>query len=189
MRATSTVHKRGRFQSNSIHYVSIVNNEDELSKAYFNFAFFHSTNAAEMYENAVSVLSLPEQKSLFLQLACRKREVANKLKMERSDTVHFANSPRNNGMGSSIRYLMDPELTSRTTLKEAFDFAYTKETRTLVLYEKMSSAAHIRSTRVLFEYLLESQRGSLLYLDSQVAISNGDLNRPIPGIPELAYAF
>lgn len=189
MRTTSNVHKRGRFQSNSIHYVSIVNNEDELSKAYFDFAFFHSSNAVEMYENAVSVLALPEQKSLFLQLACRKREVVNKLKMECSDTVHFANSPRNSGTGSSGKYRMDPELTTRTTLKEAFDFACTKETRTLALYEKMSSAAHIRLARVLFEYLLESQRGALLYLDSQVAISNGDLNRPIPGMPELVYAF
>ena len=84
---------------------------------------------------------------------------------------------------------MDTELSPQTTLKESFDFAYTKETKTLALYEKMSSAAQFDSTRVLFEYLIESQRGHIHYLDSQVAISNGDLNRPVSEMLELEYAY
>lgn len=180
--------KKPRFHSNGFHRVTIIDNEDELSKAYFDFAYFHSRNAAEMYENAVAVLQLPEQKALFLQLACRKREVLNRLKMERSDTIVSGNSARKSGAGSFTKYLMDSELTPHTTLKESFDFAYGKETKTLTLYEKMSLAAYLQPTKVLFEYLIASQRSHILYLDSQLAISNGDLNRPIPEVLELEYA-
>jgi rubrerythrin len=189
MYAENRVKRMARFQSRGIRHVRVISDEEELSKAYFDFAYFRSKNAEKMYENAAAVLPLPEQKALFLQLACRKRDVLTTLKMDRPDTVVTYNSARQSGLGSMVKYLMDTELSPHTTLKESFDFAYDKETKTLALYEKMAGVANVRSTRVLFDFLIESQRRHIQYLDSQLAISNGDLNRPVPEMMlELAYA-
>lgn len=177
-----------RFQPNGIHHVTIINKEEELSKAYFDFAYYHSKNAAETYENAAGILKLPEQKSLFLQLAYRKRDVLNRLKMGRFAAVDFDKSAKASGAGAVVHSRFGVELSPQTTVKACFDFAYGKETRTLALYEKMSRAVHHHSIKVLFDYLIESQRGHILYLDSQLAIFNGDLNRPIPETRELEYA-
>jgi len=188
MTAEKNMIKSARFLSSGIHHVRVIHDEEELSKAYFDFAYFHSKNAAEMYENAAMVLQLPDQKSLFLQLACRKRDVLNTLRMDRADTIVNITSVRKSNMGSMAKYLMDTELSPRTTLKESFDFAYGKETKTLALYQKMAAAANLGSIKALFDFLIESQRGHIQYLDSQLAISNGDLNRPVPEMLELACA-
>jgi rubrerythrin len=177
-----------RFQPNGIHHVTIIDNEEELSKAYFDFAFYHSKNAAETYENAAVALKMPEQKSLFLQLAYRKRDVLNRLKMGRFAAIDFNKSAKASGAEAVVHSRSGADLTPHTTLKACFDFAYGKETRTLALYEKMSGAVHHHSIKTLFDYLIESQRGHIRFLDSQLAISNGDLNRPIPETRELEYA-
>lgn len=172
-----------------IHQVKAVDNEQDLFKAYSDFAYYHSSNAAEMYENGAAAVQSRDEKMLFLQLACLKRDMTNKLRMDRpNEPFSFAHSARRSDANAYARYLMDVELSPRTTLKEAFDYAYDKEIKTLNLYEKMAKAAYLSSTKVLFDYLIESQRSHILFLDSQLAITNGDLNRPVPVTLELEYA-
>lgn len=174
-----------------IHHVKEVEDEQDLFRAYADFAFYHSSNAVEMYENGAAVVQSKDQKMLFLQLACLKRDVINKLRTDRdrsNEPFPNAQSARKSVSNPFVRYLRDVELSPQTTLKEAFNYAYGKETKTLTLYEKMARAAYIPSTKVLFEYLIESQRGHILFLDSQLAITNGDLNRPRPETLELEYA-
>lgn len=175
-------------QFQGIRHATNGNNEGELFKAYLDFAYYHLKNAAEMYENAATVLQLQQQKALFSQLACRKREVISKLRLNGYDTPADVNSTGRSGVSPFTRYLMDVELTPLMTRKEAFDFAYGKETKTLAIYEKLAGTAHLFSIKLLFNYLLESQRQHLVYLDTQMAISNGDLERLIPAELELEYA-
>lgn len=171
-----------------LRHVKAIDSDEELLKAYSDFAFYHTRNAAELYEYAAALVQSRDQKVLFLQLACRKKDVLHKLMMGRSETHLRAEAAKNGGLGPFPRFLRDAGLSLRTTLKEAFSFAYNKEAATLALYEKMANAANLFSIKMLFDYLIESERQHVVYLDSQLSITNGDLDRPAIADVELEYA-
>ena len=164
---------------------TISDDEEKLFKPYFNFVYYHTINAAEMYENALTYLQLRSQKILFSQLACLKRDVINKLRMNRFDTIVPADSAGRANGSSFNSYLLDVELSPLTTFKEAFDFAYGKETKTTVLYEGLVKTDHPLPIKVLLNCLIESQRNHILFLDSQLGTPNGDLDHRVPAALEL----
>jgi hypothetical protein len=172
-------------QSDGIHHATISDNEKGMFKAYFDFAWYHTINAAGMYENMVTFLKLRGQKILFSQLASRKKEVINELRMNRFGAPVPENSARCAGVSSFTSYLLDIELSPLMTLNDAFDFAYNKETNTLALYGELVKTvpSHV-SIKVFFDYFIESQRNHILFLDSQLAIAKGDLNCPVPAALE-----
>jgi rubrerythrin len=157
---------------NGIHHTTVGNGEEEILEAYLAFAYYHSRSNAEKYENAAANSRLGEQRTLFSQLACRKREVVHRLKINRSDAaLLFEMEKKSPGFpeeGSAIDFEVDPLF----TLNNAFDFAYRREYKTLAMYEKLAKAVYISSVRILFDYLVESQMEHIRYLDTQVAVAN-----------------
>jgi len=188
MYSETMVWSRKNSRGHGLRQVKALDSEEELLKAYSDIAVYHTRNAAELYENAAALVQSRDQKVMFLQLACRKKDVLHTLMIGRSDTHLRAGALESGGLGPFPRLLMDAGLSLKTTLKEAFNFAYNKEAATLSLYEKMANAATILSIKVLFDYLMESERLHVRYLDSQLSITNGDLDRPGPAERELENA-
>ena len=147
--------------------------EDEVFKAYIEFAYYHTINDAVMYEKAVLISRLKEQKALFSQLSCRKRDVLNKLKVNRSNTAIALTLPQETGRSSSNSYQPDMDTITFFTLEDAFDFAYQREKNTLALYDKLQKTAHYPLSKTLFDYLKEIQFTTIEFLDAQLSIANG----------------
>jgi rubrerythrin len=168
-----------------VHPATISADEEELYRPYFDFPYYNTIYTAGMYENMVTFLKLRNQKILFSQLACRKREVISKLSTTRFGVWVPGDFARCAGVSSFTSYLLSVDLSPLMTLKDAFDFAYGKETKALALYgELVKTAPHV-SIEALFDYFIESQRSHILFLDSQLAISKGDLDCPTPAALEL----
>jgi rubrerythrin len=157
---------------NGLRHATVGNGEEEILEAYLAFAYYHTLNNAEKYENAAANSRLDEQKTLFSQLACRKREVAHRLKSNRSDAALLFEREKKHPNFPQEGAEIDSEVDPLFTLNNAFDFAYRREYKTLAVYEKLAKAVHIPSVRVLFDYLMESQVEHIRYLDTQVAVAN-----------------
>lgn len=168
-----------RFNGSSYTAVIADKDEDEIFKAYIEFAYYHTINDAEMYEKAVLICRLKEQKTLFSQLACRKREVLNKLKMNRTNFTIALTPPGEIGLGSLNRYLPDMDTIHFFTLEDAFDFAYRRENKTLGLYNKLQKTTHYSMSKLLFDYLIEAQSNLIQYLDAQLSATNGGSYDPV----------
>jgi len=169
------------YSFDSIHNetVSDSGNEEDLFKAYFDFAYNHTINAGCLYESAMHVMQSRRQKNLFLQLAYRKRDVINKLRMNWPGALVPGNSARQAGVRSFTSYLPDVGLSPLSTLKETLDFAYDKETQTLARYEKLAQTAHRLPTKALFYLLMVSQLDNVLFLDFQMSVPDEDSNCPV----------
>lgn len=173
---------RHHFPCNGIHHATVSNEEKDLFRAYHSFACHHTVNDADMYENAASIASLNEQKNLFSGLAGSKRTVVQKLEMNGSyNPVSFTNRSKTNA-GNLTRYIMDLDTTPLITLKDAINLAYRRENKTLLLYEKILKTASFPSIKILFDYLIETQREHIAYITQQLvdgweAVSG----RPSPG--------
>jgi rubrerythrin len=158
------------FRFNGISSVADDDSETGVYNAYLEFAFHRTMHDAEAYEDAARNSRSGEQKNLFVQLACRKQEVSDTLKMYRSDSS-FTNDT---GKKQSV-FIPSKQPQQQTdkgmfaTMNDAINFAFQRENRTLELYEKMAKTAHLFSIRALFDYLLESQRHQMLYLTTQCA--------------------
>jgi hypothetical protein len=153
-----------------INHVSADDGETGVYNAYLEFAFHHSANDAEVYNNASSDSRLSEQKNLFMQLAFRKKEIADKLKMYRSDSSFAAE--RKQAGPSLAKHHQETASRTFTSMNDSLNFAFQRESRTLALYEKLAKTAIIPSIRKLFDYLLESQRNQILFLTTQCAAVN-----------------
>jgi hypothetical protein len=94
---------------NGIHHSSENTSEDNILRAYVEFACHRTGNDAGMYENAASLAPLYEQKLLFLHLAGRKRETLQKLRMTRSAGPITLSSPKKASGYSLARYILDME--------------------------------------------------------------------------------
>lgn len=160
---------RRHLHYNGINHVTVGDNAAEVFKAYLNFALHHTINDAEVYDNAAANSRLSEQKKLFVQLACRKKEVIDKLKMHRSDSTFIYVAGWKQTGYSLAEHQKEVESVPPATMNGTLNFAYQREHRTLALYEKLGKTAHLSSVRVLFDYLLESQRHQILYLTTQCA--------------------
>jgi hypothetical protein len=185
MNPNNTMVKGNYPQFDGVPSATISVDEEELYKPYFDFPFYNTIYTAGMYENMVTFLKLRNQKNLFSQLASRKRDVINKLMMTRFGTPVPGDFARYAGVSSFTGYLLDVELSPLITLKQAFDFAYGKEIKTLALYRELVKTAPHVSIEALFDYFIESQRDHILFLDSQLAIAKGDLNCPVPDALEM----
>lgn len=152
-----------------IHHSSATTSEDDIFRAYVEFACHRTDNDAAMYENAASLAPLYEQKHLFLQLAGRKRETLQKVRMTRS-AGPFTLSSLKKAQGHSLaQYILDLETTPLLTAEDACNLATRRENKTLLLYEKLLSTATHASIRGLFEMLVASQREHIGYIATQLA--------------------
>ena len=157
---------------NGLRHATVGNGEEEILEAYLAFAYNLTLNNAEKYETAAANSGLDEQKTLFSQLACRKREVAHRLKINRSDAALLFEMEKKHPPFPQAVTAIDLEVDPLFTLNNVFDFAYRREYKTLAVYEKLAKAVLIPSVRILFDYLVESQMEHIRYLDSQVAVAN-----------------
>jgi rubrerythrin len=154
-----------------INHVLTVDSETEVFKAYIEFAFHHTEKDVEAFENAASDSALEEQKILFLHLAWMKREVIDKLKIHRRGTSSAYNAENGRTGTSYLERKVREELRPFTTINDAFDFAWQRENRTHALYEKLGKTAQLSSVKVLFDFLLASQRHIIIYLKTQSTVA------------------
>jgi hypothetical protein len=167
---------------NGIHHAMTSNDQEDLFRAYQSFACHHTINDADMYENAASIASLSEQKKLFWGLSGCKRAVVRNLKRNGSDNSVSFTSPKNTNAGTLTRHIIDLDTTPLITLEDAINLAYWRETKTLLLYEKLLKAAGLPSIKTLFDYLMETQREHIAYITQQL-IDGWEIvsGRPFPG--------
>lgn len=165
---------------NGIHRVIIIDEKDALFEAYLEFAFFHTLHDAVRYERIAAGSHSHEWKYLFAQLACRKREVLQTLKRNRSEFVSldFAHREKNETVLAEKEVPPQDQKSAFSTEKQVFEYIYERENRTLDLYRKMADGIRLPSVRVLFNYLIESQRGHMRFCDSRLACVNERFDIP-----------
>lgn len=139
-------------------------NNIEVFNAYLEFAYHHTLNDAEIYENARTISRLPEQKNLFIQLACRKSDVADRLRLYMSDSAIAHFTKRTPAGHALVKKIKDTESFTFPTMDDAVTFASQRESRTTAFYKKLSKTANLAAVRAMFDFLLESQRRHLLYI-------------------------
>jgi rubrerythrin len=153
-----------------IHHAIIPADEEDILSAYVQYAFHHTNNDVEMYENAATLAPLIEQKQLFLQLACRKREILLKLKMSLPVSSPMMKENSKKAPGSSLtRYILDLDSTPLLTIEDAFNLAYWRENKTTLLYENLLSSLTHHSTRMLFDFLLAEQRDCIDFITRSIS--------------------
>jgi rubrerythrin len=153
-----------------IHHAIIPADEEDILSAYVQYAFHHTNNDVEMYENAATLAPLIEQKQLFLQLACRKRVILLRLKINLPDSSSMLVANSRKTPGSSLtRYILDLDSTPLLTVEDAFNLAHWRENKTMLLYEKLLSSLTNQSTRVLFDFLLAEQRDCIDFITRSIS--------------------
>jgi rubrerythrin len=154
---------------------AIIDCEEGLFAALLEFAFHHIVNDAEFYENAAAYSVPGERKTIFLQMAYRKRDVINKLQMYRSEFFLGRSSERH-----AIKQTLSKNDLRKTdkrpdTMNESMDFAFQKENRTLALYKKLNETMHHSATKTLFDYLIKTQQDCILFLTTQYTLQTSIL--------------
>jgi rubrerythrin len=167
----TTIARNRPLHFNGFNHVSVDDTEAGVFEAYLEFAFHRTANDAEVYENAATSSPLSEQKNFFIQLACLKKEVADKLKVLRPEYSFIYSGGWQQSEPQSVKQDQEADYGMLATMNDAINFAFPRESKTLALYEKLSKTAHRSSVRVLFDYLLESQRHQLLFLTTQCAVT------------------
>jgi rubrerythrin len=163
-----TANRQLRF--NGIHHATISTDKEDILNAYVQFVYHHTNNDIEMYENMASHAPLIEQKQLFLQLACRKKEVLLKLKgnlpvSTAGITGRYGKKPAS----SLTRFILDLDSMPLLTVENAINFAYWRENKTLALYEKLQESAVRDSLRLLFDVLVASGREHIDFITRYIA--------------------
>ena len=145
-------------QYNGIIQALVADDEVAIFSGFLEFAVHHTLSDIKVYENAGSNAVNRDIKLFFIQLAGRKMDVSNKLKMQQSGSSarRLAEKLRN-GQGLS-RFVKETEADLFAGVGDAKGYARRKEGVTLGLYEKMRKKVQQYSTTALFEYLIESQR-------------------------------
>jgi hypothetical protein len=162
---------------NGAHTATIPADEEDILSAYVQFAFHRTNNEVEMYENAATFAPLLEQKQLFVQLACKKREVLLKLKTNQPVSRSTINVFSKKAPGSSLtRYILDLDSTPLLTIEDAFNLAYWRENKTALLYEKLAASVSHHSTRELFAFLLAAQRDCIDFITRRISQACPDVN-------------
>jgi rubrerythrin len=161
MEATKT---KGHSQYFGINQVTVADGEDGIFSAFIELAFQHTQNDSMVYEYAALHSTNPTQKILFIQLACRKIEVLNKLKMQRSDSALLRSAQQSHNGYSLSWYLKEIESAPLITMEDSMKFAIQRECRTFALYKKLEKIMLYDSTKALFEYLVNSQYALMEYL-------------------------
>jgi len=155
-----------------IYRATVINTEKDLYRAYLDFAMYHAQKTVAIYESAVPCCDLTAQRLLFTQLAILKREVIDRLIMNGA-TVPVLHTPeRNRGVAYYRDVLAGVDASKIKTLQDALDFAYKKETKALTLFETLTETVNLFSINMLFDYLIESQRGHILFLDTQMTVAS-----------------
>ena len=151
--------------------VTVADGEQGIFAAFVEFAVHRTISDWEVYENAGKNASSRNQKILFIQLSCRKKEVLSKLNVQRDDysilrsTVKFrTNSPM-------VRFQEKIENDLFVTFEDALNFATQQACGTLDVYKKLEKIMQFSSTKALFEYLVKSQNSIIDFLNSQRSVS------------------
>jgi hypothetical protein len=156
----------------------VIDREEGLFAALLEFAFHHTTHNYKFYNNAVINSFLQEQKTLFLQIICRKTEVINKLRIYRLE-FSLGHSPEKAAFEQ-----FGPEKHNRknpivpVTFEDSIALAFEKENRTLDLYNKMALTMRRDSTKALFNYLISTQMDCLGFLANQFPALSPDISKP-----------
>ncbi|HEX7511194.1 MAG TPA: hypothetical protein VF335_07840, partial [Chitinivibrionales bacterium] len=167
--------------------------EKGIFAAFIEFAFRHTVNDLEAYENAAQNASERNQKILFIQLSCRKKEVFSKLKMQRADHSILHATVKSQNKGSSLRFQKKTENDILISLEDALNFATQRESGTLEVYKKLEKIMQFSSTKTLFEYLVKSQNSIIDFLYSQRSVSRisrmNETGTLEIGFPRVSSAF
>lgn len=155
---------------NGSHHIMVPDGEEDIFRAYLELAYNHSINDAEMYENAESNSLVHDSKKIFSQMACRKRETAQLLKMNRSETSIPCSGSSNFGKGTLTRYVINSFTSLPVTLEGAYDFIAKREYKTLLLYKKILKSTTHSSINVLFDFLIESQHRHIAYVSAEIPL-------------------
>jgi hypothetical protein len=152
---------------NGITQVTVADGDDGIFSAFLEFAIKQTHNDSTIYENAAQQSNLNSQKILFIQLSCRKNEVASKLKMQRSDLSVMHSSEKTGNFNSHFPTLKEIESEELLTIEDALKFVIQRECRTFELYKKLDKIMLNDSTKALFEYLVNSQYAIMEFLSFQ----------------------
>ena len=150
-----------------INKVTVADGEDGIFSGFIELAFNRTQNDIFLYEHAARQTTEETKKILFFQLASRKTEVLNKLKIQRSGFSILHASEQSRNIYSLSRYLKEIESEPLLTIEDAFKFAIERECRTLTLYKKLEKIMVLVSTKALFKYLVNSQYALMEFLSSQ----------------------
>ena len=162
-------------QYNGILRASVSDGDSGIFSAFLQFGIHHSHNDCEVYENAARHAVDKDQKTLFVQLASRKREVINKLKSQQSDSSVLHYSERSQSGIFLSRFLKDIEPGPLTEMEDALNFVTQRERATLALYEKLEKTMRHSSTKALFDYLIRTQNECLEFLRLQWEVLSRNL--------------
>jgi len=153
---------------NGTHRIMVPTDEEDIFRAYFELAYYHTVNDAEMYENAESIFLLHDSIKIFLQMACRKRETIQTLKMNRFEISIPYSRSNNIGKGMLTRYAINSLTTLLVTRENAYNFIAKREYKTLLLFKKILNSTTLSSITVLFDFLIESQREHIAFIAAEV---------------------
>jgi hypothetical protein len=150
-----------------INQITVADGNDGVFAGFIELAFHQTQNDVLVYEHAARHSADQKKKYLFFQLASRKTEVLNKLKIQRSEISILHAQEQSQNEHSFSRYLKEIESGPLIAIEDAFKFAIQRECRTLTLYKKLEKIMLLVSTKALFEYLVKSQYALMEFLSSQ----------------------
>jgi hypothetical protein len=150
--------------------------EEGLFAALLEIAYHHTVNDIEIYENEVINSNQHNQKSFFLQLIFRKKDVINRLKMYRSEFYLGHATIGEHRKRSSPKNPIKKSFPSPEGVNEAFQFAFQRENRSLALFSKLKESMGHDSTKALFDYLISAQNDCILYLTTECSEKELALN-------------
>jgi len=151
--------------------ITVADGEKGIFAAFIEFAVRHTINDMEIYENAARNASVQNQKILFIQLSCRKKEVLSKLKLQRANYSILYSTEKLRNNGSLSRFQKKTEDVLLISFEDALNFATQRECGTLEVYKKLEKIMQLSSTKTLFEYLVKSQNSFMDFLSSQRSVS------------------
>lgn len=142
----------------------------EIYEAYFEFAFLHMAHDAALYQKVASTALIGEVKRMFFQLASGKKEILNKLRLNRpvAALLNYA-AQTEKSLVCDGRSIINTELSPEVTPIEAFAFAFRKENKTLATYKELEDTVHIPSIKLLVAYLRMAQMEQLRLLTTRLA--------------------
>ena len=162
-----TTRQRGMY---GIQHTTIRTYDEDILNAYVQFAYHHTGNDIEMYENAATLAPLTDQKQLFFQLACIKGETLLRLRKNypHAPSVWSAQGGKSPA-GSLTRYILDLESSSLLTLDDALNLAYWRENKSMLLYEKLRDSVYSPAVSALFGILILTQQECIAHITQRIA--------------------
>lgn len=185
----TNVTDRGNFHAGDGSYPPVIANPDvyEIHKAYLEFVCNYASNEADVYEKAAAISRIEELKTLFSQLAGKKRDIYNTIKRHLTKVTIAFNPHHTFYNGSFNKSKLDSDVNTLASIKDVIDFTFRRENKTLALYENLLKTAQYSLSKSLFEYLIESQCDCIHYLGTQICALKSRSSHPVPvsPVPEL----